>query len=93
MRKPIRVNAGDAGEHVMNKVCVAWYIYEADACCITIGACDIEIGEAGHDREPATSFFFQRIGVFAGQGLDECGFAMVDVPGGRNNHYLGIFFR
>ena len=44
--------------------------------------------EADVDGNAAALFLFQAVGVNAGQGLDQRGFAVIDVPRGTDNDRL-----
>src|SRR5262249_29606433 len=60
-------------EHVLYESFVAGDVDEADVA---------EVGEAEIYRDAAAFFFFEAIGVDAGEGADKRGLAVIDVAGG-----------
>ncbi len=79
-----QVDAGGAGQHVLDETLVAGHIDDAEA-----EGRQIEDGEADIDGDAAGLLFRQTIAVDAGQGLDERGFAVVDVSGGAEDQVAG----
>ncbi len=71
-----QVDAGGAGEHVLDETLVAGHVDDAEA-----ERRQIEDGEADVDGDAARLLFRQTIAVDAGQGLDQRGLAVVDVAG------------
>ena len=78
------VDAADAGEHVLDEALVAGDIDEAQAQ----GGCEFEVREAEIDGDAAAFFFFQAVGVDAGERLDERGLAVIDVAGRADDDVL-----
>ncbi len=75
------VDAVGAGEHVADEALVAGDVDDAGAGAVGEG----EVGEAEIDRDAALLFFLEAVGVLAGQGFDERGFAVIDVAGGADD--------
>ena len=48
----------------------------------------VEVGETELDRDPPSLFLLEPVGVYAGQGLDQRGLAVVDVAGGAEDQML-----
>ncbi len=76
------IDAGRAGEHVMNEALVPRHVDEADDRAI----CRRQIGKAEIDRDAARFFFLQAVGVDPGQRAHERGLAVVDMAGGADDH-------
>ena len=75
------VDTVGAGEHVADEALVAGDVDDAGAGAVGEG----EVGEAEIDRDAALFFFLEAIGVLAGEGFDERGFAVIDVAGGADD--------
>ena len=69
-----KVNPRRAGQHIADKSFVARDIHKAES-----HSTFFEKRKAEIDRDPAALFFFESVRVRAGEGLDECRFAMIDV--------------
>jgi hypothetical protein len=76
------VDAAHAGEHVAYEALVARHVDEAYGRA----AGQRQISEAEVDRNAARFLLRQPVGVHAGQRLHQRGLAVVDVPGGRDDH-------
>ena len=74
------VDAGGAGEHVLDETLVAGHVHDAD---VVRG--QIEAGEADVDGDAARLLFRQAIAIDAGQGLDQGGLAVIDVARGAQD--------
>ena len=74
------VDAGGAGEHVLDEALVAGHVDDAEA-----EVAEVEAGEADVDGDAAGLFLGQAVAVDAGEGLDERGLAVVDVAGGAED--------
>jgi hypothetical protein len=79
------VNAAHAREHVFDEVAVAGHVYHADG--LAVG--QREPREAEVNRHLAFAFFFEAVGVDAGQRFDEGGLAVIHVAGGADNVHGG----
>jgi hypothetical protein len=79
------VDTVGAGEHVADEALVAGDVDDAGAGAVGEG----EVGEAEIDRDAAFFFFLEAIGVLAGEGSDERGFAVIDVAGGADDGVSG----
>jgi len=75
------VNAAYPGEHVLDKVTVSRHIHDAHR--LAVG--EREPGEAQVNRHLPLLLLAQAIGVDAGEGVDEGGFAVIYVPGGADD--------
>ena len=75
------VDAGGAGDHVLDEAFVSGDVDDADAASVG----EVEGCEAEVDGDFAFAFFLEAVGVDAGEGADEGGLAVVDVPGGAND--------
>ena len=93
------VDAGGAGEHVLDEAFVARDIDDAEAVSLTPVAYapgspgwQFERGEADVDGDAARFFFGQAVAVDAGEGLDERGLAVIDMASGAEDEIarLGI---
>src|SRR5208337_3316465 len=62
-----QVDAAHAGEHVAHKALVTGNIDETEANRATIGGGEFEVGKSYVDGDAAPLFFFEAIGVDAGQ--------------------------
>ena len=74
------VDAGGAGEHVLDEALVAGHVDDAEA-----EVAEVEGGEADVDGDAAGLLLGQAVAVDAGEGLDERGLAVVDVAGGAED--------
>jgi hypothetical protein len=54
-------------------------------------ALEIQEGKPEVNRNAAALFFFQAIRIGSRESLDQSGFAMVDMPGGANDHMFNVF--
>ena len=75
-----QVDAGGAGEHVLDEALVAGHVDDAEA-----EVAQVEGGEADVDGDAAGLLLGQAVAVDAGEGLDERGLAVVDVAGGAED--------
>ena len=75
------VDAGGAGEHVLNEPLVPRNIDDAHSPSTR----EVEVGKAEVDRHAPALLFFQPIRVDPGEGFDEGALAVVDVPGGADD--------
>src|SRR6266849_6274068 len=80
-----QVDAADACKHVAHKALVAGDIDKTQANFAAIGGGEFEVGEADVDGDATPFFFFEAIGVNAGQGFDEGCFAVIDMSGGADD--------
>ncbi len=71
-----QVDAGGAGEHVLDEALVAGHVHDAQA----VGG-QVEDGEADVDGDAASFLLRQAVAVDARQRLDQRGLAVVDVAG------------
>ncbi len=78
------IESGGAGEHVADEAFVAGDVDEAEAEIIFFEKCETEI-----DGDAAALFFGEAIGMRAGEGFDERGFAVIDVAGGADDDAFG----
>ncbi len=76
------IDAGRPGHHVAHEALVAGHVYDADLA----DARKLEVREAEINGHAAALFLGQAVGVDAGQALHERGLAVVDVPGGADDH-------
>ena len=44
--------------------------------------------KADVDGDSAPLFFFQAVGINAGESLYQCGFSVIDMPGGADDYAL-----
>src|ERR1700674_1514819 len=75
------VDAVRAGEHVADEALVPGDVDDAGAGIVGKG----EVGEAEIDRNAALLFFFEAVGVLAGERFDERGLAVIDMTGGADD--------
>ena len=79
-----KVNAAGTGEHIFDEFFMAGHIHDAD-----LGAVGpVQMGKAQLNGDAPLFFFLQPVGVDAGEGLDQQGFAVVNVTGGADDHML-----
>ena len=76
-----RIDSGGAGQHGVYETLVARHIDEAERPSRRVG-----IGEAEIDRDAATLFLREPIGVDAGERLHQRGLAVVDMTRGADDH-------
>ncbi len=74
------VDAGRAGQHVLDETLVARHVHDA---CLEARD-ERQRGEAQVDGDAAAFFFLPAVGVHTGEGLHQCGLAVVDVAGGAD---------
>ncbi len=75
-----QVDTGGPGQHVLDKTLVAGNIDNAQP-----EGGQLQVSEANVNGDAAGFFFGQAVAVNAGQGLDQRGLAVVDVPGGAQD--------
>ena len=80
-----QIDAADSGEHVAHETLVTGDIDEPDLQSSAIRRWQGHVGEAEIDGDAAAFFFGEAVGVDAGEGLDQRGFAVVDVAGGADD--------
>ncbi len=71
------VNSPRASQHVIDEIPVTWNIHNADF----LSRREIQPGKTQINGHLAFFFLAQTVRIDPGQRLDQCGFAMVDVPG------------
>src|SRR5688572_3901027 len=76
-----QIDAVGSRQHVLDKALVAGHVDDAGRCSIG----QIEMGKTEIDGYAAFFFFFEPIGVRAGERLDQAGFAVVDMAGGADD--------
>ena len=82
-----KIHRADAGDHVFDEILMARHIDDAEAV-----AGQFKMREAKVDGDAALFFFREPIGVVAGQGLDQCTLAVVDVTGRRKYGVAGLHY-
>ena len=87
------VEGGDAGDHVVDEVGVAGDINDADLVGVIPFCREAEVGEAELDGDAAFLFLGESVGVNAGEGFDEGGFAVIDVTGGSEDEVHALEIR
>ena len=80
-----QVDAAHARQHVAHEALVAGDVDEAYANAAAVGGGEFEVSETDIDRNAAPLFFFQAVGINAGQRFDERGFSVIDMPGGADD--------
>ncbi len=75
------VDAGRAGEHVLDEPFVAGNVDDGDPAA----GGERQVREAEIDRDPALLLFLQPVGIDSGESADERGLAVVDVPRGADH--------
>ena len=80
------VDAGSAGEHVVDQLLVAGHIDEAEHIVSIFAIRQGRIGVAEIKRDAARLLFRQTIGIDAGERLHQRGLAVVDVACGADDH-------
>ncbi len=75
------VNAMSAGEHILDEALVAGHVDDTHGSAVR----QVEVGETQIDGDAALFFFFEPVGVLAGEGFDQAGFAVVDMAGGADD--------
>ena len=78
------VNSRGASQHVTHKALVSRHVHKAEAHAMLF-----EEGKPQVNGDTAALLFFEAVGMRAGQRFDQCGFPVVDVSGGADNHTLG----
>src|SRR5690349_5268788 len=76
------IDAGRARQHGMHQALVAGHVDEAES----LAAFGRQIGEAELDGDAARLLFLEAVGVDPGQRFDQGGLAVIDVPGGSDDH-------
>jgi hypothetical protein len=71
-----QIHASRTGQHLANKFLMPWYVDDSQ----TKGR-KIEVSIAQLDRNSPFSFFWETVGIHAGQGLDQRSLAVVDMAG------------
>ncbi len=73
------IDPGRAREHVLHEILMTWHVDDRNLQLLGISreACEAEI-----DGDAALPLLFPAIGVDPGQGLDQHGFAVIDMSGG-----------
>src|SRR6185369_6083229 len=77
------IEAMRSGKHVFYKPLMAGHVYKTDSV-VSNG----QIGETDVDSNAALFFFFESIGVDAGERFDESRLSVIDVAGGPDNDVL-----
>ena len=67
---------------------MAGHIDKSDADRFARWAGQVKVGESYVDRDAAALFFFEPVGVGAGQGADQGALAVIDVAGRSDNDRL-----
>ena len=80
-----RVDAGGAGQHVVNEALVTGHVDEAQLPSVA----EIAVGVAQVDGDAACLLLLEAIGIDAGQRLHQRGLAMVDMASGPDDHDKG----
>jgi len=75
-----QVDAGGAGQHVLDEALVAGHVDDAEAVLA-----QVEDGEADVDGDAAGLLLRQAVAVDAGEGLDQRGLAVIDVSRGAQD--------
>jgi hypothetical protein len=83
--KQSEIDASGAGDHSVHEFLMARDIDEADRHAV----CDRQIGKAQVDGYAARLFFFEPIGVNAGERAHKRRFPVVDVTRGADDHRDG----
>ena len=83
-----QVDAAHARQHVAHKALVAGDIDEAQANSAAIGGGEFEVGKADVDGDAAPLFFFEAVGIDAGQGFHQRRLAVIDMSGGADDDGL-----
>ncbi len=82
------VQPADTCQHVLDEVAVTGYIYDADLLAAGQG----QPGKAEVNGHKAFLFFFETVGIDAGEGSDEGGFAVVNVAGSADNAHGSSYY-
>lgn len=80
--KQREIDPGCAGQHGVHEPLMPGYVDETDD--VTRRA--RQVGKAEFDGDAATLLFLQSIGIDPGQSAHEACLAMIDVPGGADDH-------
>ena len=79
-----QVDAAGACQHIFNEFLVAGHVHDAG-----LGAVGpVQVGKAQLDGDAPLLFLLEPVGLNAGEGLDQSGFAVVNVTGGADNDML-----
>ena len=79
------VDAGRAGQHVVDEALVPGHVDEADGHAFA----GRQIGEAEIDRDAARLLLLQAVGIDAGQRPHQRGLAVIDMARGADDHATG----
>ena len=79
-RQKHQIDSRRAGQHVAHEFFVAGYIHKTKAHSRFIQKCETQI-----DRDAAAFFFFQTVGICAGQCLHEGRLAVINMSGSPDN--------
>ena len=79
-----QVNTAGACQHIFDKFFMARHIHNTGLGTIF----PIQVGKAQLDGDAALFLFDQAVGVDAGEGFDQQGFAMIHVAGRANDHMV-----
>ena len=79
------VDSPHAGQHVLHEALVTGHVDDLDREPAGL----LQKGEAEVDGDPSGLLFGQPVGVDTGQGLDEGGLAVIDVPRGADDDVFG----
>ena len=85
-----QVDAADSGQHVAHEALVAGDIDEAQAKLAAVWSGEFEVSKTNIDGDAAPFFFFEPVGVNAGEGLDQRGLAVIDMSGGADDDRLHL---
>ena len=85
-----QVDAADARKHVAHKTLVAGDVDETQAKPAAIGGGKFEVGKSDVDGDAAPLFFFEAVGINAGQGFHQRRFAVIDMSGGADDDGLHL---
>src|SRR5258708_19323472 len=82
------INTGRAGKHVADESFVAGDVHKSETHAAFLQECEAQI-----DSDAAALFFFEAIGMSAGERLHQGGFAMIDMTGGADNDAFCLTYR
>src|SRR6266705_2986621 len=80
-----QVNPAHPSQHVADEALVAGDIYKPESQPFAVRPRQFEMRESQVNRYSSPLFFFQAVGVNPGQGLDQRGFSVINVPSGAND--------
>ena len=83
-----QVDAADSRQHVAHEALMTGHIDEAQPQVLSRRCFQIEVGEANVDGDPAPFFFFQAIGIGAGQRAHQRALSVVNVARGPHDDGL-----